>query len=62
MMAIRIFVCDDCGHHMRVGGHYCGACHIPKRWWQMPAVIYGALLGASFALLAVGLSILLAQA
>ena len=61
-MAIRLFVCDDCGHRMRLGGHYCGACHIPKRWWQMPVTIYALALAVLVALLVVGVSVLLAQA
>lgn len=36
-MAVRLFKCDDCGHHMRFSGRYCNACFSEKRLLQRRA-------------------------
>ncbi|MAQ45675.1 MAG: hypothetical protein CL813_10945 [Confluentimicrobium sp.] len=55
---MRLFHCDDCGHHMRLGGTRCGKCYTPKRAVQQPTALAGLILALLAAVL-VGLVLML---
>ena len=39
-MALRVFTCKDCGHHMRFSGNHCGKCYCEKTALQQPTFWY----------------------
>lgn len=55
-MTLRVFVCKDCGHKMRLGGNHCGKCYARKAPYQMPRLWYSLAAIVAILLIVGGIS------
>jgi hypothetical protein len=39
-MALRVFTCKSCEHHMRMSGQVCHACYASKSGYQTPQLFW----------------------
>ena len=55
---VRVFTCQDCGHHMRFARDHCGFCFSEKEWYQKPGTWAMIVLIVLATILALGIPLL----
>jgi hypothetical protein len=50
-MALRVFTCKSCEHHMRMSGQVCHACYASKSGYQTPQLCWLSVIVAVVAMI-----------